>query len=204
MGMGFGPADRAGGPRGGDRGEFETLVLPLLPQLYRFALRLARNPDTASDLVQETSLRAYRTFSNFKPGTNARAWLFTILYSVFVNAYRKAEREPVVSVEELEARFERRLELPDWKAHEQIIDNPRLAWGPTEVEQALAGLPDAFRMAVMLVDIDELTYEEAAGIMDCPVGTLRSRLFRGRRLLASELQDYARERGLLGPRETKA
>jgi DNA-directed RNA polymerase specialized sigma24 family protein len=107
-------------------------------------------------------------------------------------------------VQELEARFERRLELPDWNAYREIIDNPRITWGPSEVEQALGGLPDAFRTAVMLVDVDELTYEEAAEVMDCPVGTLRSRLFRGRRLLASELQDYARSRGFLGRRGPKA
>jgi RNA polymerase sigma-70 factor (ECF subfamily) len=182
------------------RERFEALLLPLLPQLHRFALRLARNPDTARDLVQEASLRAYRTFSGFTPGTNARAWLFTILYSVFVNVYRKAGREPVVSMEEMEARFERRLELPDWNAYREIVDNPRISWGPSEVEQALGGLPDAFRAAVMLVDVDELTYEEAAEVMDCPVGTLRSRLFRGRRLLAVELQDYARSRGLVPKR----
>lgn len=186
------------------RDRFEALLRPLLPRLYGFALRLARNRDTASDLVQEASLRAYRTFSGFTPGTNARAWLFTILYSVFVNAYRKAEREPLVSVEELEARFERRLEVPDWNAYREIIENPKVTWGPSEVEQALGGLPDAFRTAVMLVDVDELTYEEAAEVMDCPVGTLRSRLFRGRKLLASELQDYARRRGLLGRRGPKA
>jgi RNA polymerase sigma-70 factor (ECF subfamily) len=202
--MDSGPAGRAKGAEEGSRDRFEALLRPLLPQLFRFALRLSRNHDTASDLVQETSLRAYRTFSNFTPGTNARAWLFTILYSVFVNAYRKAEREPVVSVGELEERFERQLEVPDWKAYREIIDNPRLAWGPTEVEAALGKLPDAFRTAVMLVDVDELTYEEAAEVMGCPVGTLRSRLFRGRRVLASLLQDYARSRGLLGSRETKA
>jgi RNA polymerase sigma-70 factor (ECF subfamily) len=192
-----GPPDRRE-PAEESRDRFEALLRPLLPQLYGFALRLARNHDTARDLVQEASLRAYRTFSGFTPGTNSRAWLFTILYSVFVNAYRKAEREPVVSVEELEARFERRLELPDWNAYREIIDNPRIKWGPSEVEKALGGLPDAFRTAVMLVDVDELTYEEAAAVMDCPVGTLRSRLFRGRKLLASELQDYARSQGLLG------
>jgi RNA polymerase sigma-70 factor (ECF subfamily) len=188
----------------GSRERFEELLRPLLPQLYGFAVRLSRNPETARDLVQEASLRAYRTFSGFEPGTNGRAWLFTILYSVFVNAYRKAAREPVVSMEEMEARFERRLEPPDWEAYREIIDNPGLTWGPSEVEQALARLPDGFRTAVMLVDVEELTYEEASEVMDCPVGTLRSRLFRGRKLLASELQDYARSRGLIGKRGPEA
>lgn len=199
--MDSGPALSAKEAEDGSRDRFEALLRPLLPQLFRFALRLARNQDTANDLVQETSLRAYRTFSSFKAGTNGRAWLFTILYSVFVNAYRKAEREPVVSVEALEEKFERQLELPDWNAYREIIDNPRLAWGPTEVEAALEKLPDTFRTAVTLVDVDELTYEEAAEVMGCPVGTLRSRLFRGRRVLATQLQDYARSRGFLGPRE---
>lgn len=186
------------------RHRFEALLQPLLPQLYGFAVRLARDRDTARDLVQEASLRAYRTFSSFKPGTNGRAWLFTILYSVFVNAYRKAEREPVVSIQDLEERFDRRLEAPDWNAYRAIIDNPALDWGPSEVGEALERLPDAFKTAVVLVDVHELSYEEAAVVMSCPVGTLRSRLFRGRKLLASELQDYARSRGLVAKRGPKA
>jgi RNA polymerase sigma-70 factor, ECF subfamily len=201
--MSEGPEGRPRGAETDARGRFEALVQPRLSQLYGFALRLARNPDTANDLVQEACLRAYRTFASFTPGTNGTAWLFTILYSVFVNAYRKAEREPVVSMEEMEERFGRRLELPDWNAYREIVDSPNLTWGPTEVEQALGKVPDAFRTAVLLVDVEELTYEEAAEVVGCPVGTLRSRLFRGRRLLALELQDYARGLGLPGHRETK-
>ena len=168
----------------------------------RFAARLTRDRDTAADLVQEAFLRAYRTFSNFKPGTNAKAWLFQIVYSIFVNAYRKKQREPhIVSVDELAARFERSIEIPDWDAYRQIFHNPNLERGPSEVGQALTRLPENFRLAVQLVDMEELSYEEAATVMGCPTGTLRSRLFRGRRHLALELEEYARSLGYLKGRE---
>lgn len=170
--------------------------MPCLDALHGTALRLTRRPEDAADLVQETFLRAYRTFSNFTPGTNGKAWLFTIMYSIFVNAYRKGQREPdTVSIQELEARFERSLEIPDWKAHLEILQNPNLDPKNSEVEQALQRLPESFRLAILLVDVEEMSYEEAAGVTQCPVGTLRSRLSRGRKMLALELSDYARRMG---------
>ena len=148
------------------RSRFEQEVFPHLRSVYNTALRLARQEADARDLVQETLLRAVRTHDGFRPGTNARAWLFTILYSVFINRYRKAQRAPdLLSTEDLEARFHEELRQP----------GPPGVHASTavEVERALAALPEAFRAAVVLVDLEELTYEEAAAVAECPVGTLK-------------------------------
>jgi len=182
-----------------ERARFEAVAMPCLDALHGTALRLTRRREDAADLVQETFLRGYRTFSNFVPGTNGKAWLFTIMYSVFVNAYRKRGREPeTVSLDDLEARFDRSLELPDQKAHLEILQNPNLDLKGSEVEQALQRLPESFRVAVLLVDVEDLSYEEAAAVTQSPLGTLRSRLFRGRKMLALELVDYARRMGYVG------
>ena len=176
------------------RDRFEALALPLMQPLYDTALRLSADPDEAADVVQETYLRAFRTFDNFRPGTNARAWLFTVLYSVVTNRRKKALREVrTPSVEELEERYRLQVEAPEIEGIGQVE-----AWGarwPTEIEAALRELPEVFRAAVLLVDIQELTYEEAARALDCPVGTAQSRVFRGRRMLCAILEDYARRSG---------
>ncbi len=174
------------------RSQFEATALPFMRSIYNTALCLTRRPEDASDLVQETYLRAYRTFSNFTPGTNCKAWLFTIMYSVFVNKYRKERREPEsVSVEELEEKFHRSLAAAEWDPN-FAKDIGAMA---TEVDQALNKLPESFRLAVLLVDVEEMSYEEAAAILSCPIGTLRSRLFRARKLLFLELQPYAQKKG---------
>lgn len=158
--------------------------------LYNTALRISSNPDDAADLVQETYLRALRTFDNFRPGTNCKAWLFTILYSVFINRRRKAEREVgPFAVEELEQRFGPLLESAEAPASELEL--------PAEIDAALRSLPETFRSAVLLVDVHELSYEEAAVALDCPIGTLRSRLFRARRMLAVLLTERAVRAGFL-------
>lgn len=180
------------------RDRFETIAMPETRALYGTALRLTGRPDDAGDMVQETLLRALRTFDNFTPGTNVRAWLFTILYSVFNSAYRKQQRTPdAVSLEELEQRYERPMDVADAAALRQIEDNPALMWKGSEVETALSRLPEPFRSAVILVDLEELDYEQASAILDVPIGTVRSRLFRGRKALAEDLAAYARQRGLL-------
>lgn len=178
------------------RHRFEALALPLSTALFGFAVRLTRDRDRAADLVQDALLRGYRTFDGFRPGTNAKAWLFQILYSVFVNDYHmQRRRPPVVSMDELEQRYQQCLEIPDWEACRAVLENPALERHPGEVAQAVASLPETFRHALVLVDVEELSYEEAAEVMDCPLGTLRSRLHRARKLLAVELQDYARRIG---------
>jgi RNA polymerase sigma-70 factor, ECF subfamily len=174
---------------------FEAVAMPFMGVLYNKALHLARSPEDASDLVQETYLRAFRTFSSFREGTNCKAWLFTILYSIFINKYRKQKREPdTVSIEELEDVFHRTLADSNWETNFAALS--RHEWQGTEVKQALARLPEDFRSAVLLVDVEGFTYEEAAAGLNCPVGTLRSRLFRARRALFIALHEYAEKRGI--------
>jgi RNA polymerase sigma-70 factor, ECF subfamily len=176
---------------------FEAAALPFMDALYNQALRLTRHSEDASDIVQETYLRAYRTFANFKEGTNCKAWLFTILYSIFVNKYRKSQREAdTVSIEELEQTFHHTLADADWERN-FIATTSELDWQEPQLNHALAKLPEDFRSAVMLVDVQGFTYEEASAALECPVGTVRSRLFRARRMLFLELQDYARRTGLI-------
>ena len=178
---------------------FEAVALPLMNALYRKALHLACQPEDAADLVQETFLRAYRTFANFAEGTNAKAWLFTILYSVFINRYHKTQREPgTVSMEELEETYHRALADPQWDDEFAALADSELDWQGPEVRQALGKLPEDFRAAVLLVDVEEFSYEAAAAVLNCPIGTLRSRLFRSRRVLFLELREYARKRGFIG------
>jgi RNA polymerase sigma-70 factor (ECF subfamily) len=192
---------RAGNGEGNRRRtEFEQVALPLASSLRSVARRLTGRREAADDLVQETFLRAYRTFDNFVPGTNARAWLFTILYSIHANArQRQHTAAGTMSIEEMEERFERTVEIADDAALRCILENPRLAWEGSAAEQALAALPEPFRTAVVLVDLEDMTYEEAAGVAGCPVGTLRSRLFRARKALAVALADWARQRPVPKP-----
>jgi RNA polymerase sigma-70 factor (ECF subfamily) len=181
------------------RQRFEATALPLLSAVYAYGIRLSRNAETARDLVQETYLRAYRTFDNFRPGTNCKAWLFRILYSVFVNRYWKRQREPkTVPLEEIENRFQATLQAND--DIQAAGRNP--IWTDPDVEAALDELPEAFRATVILVDIEDFTYEEAAAAMDCPVGTVRSRLCRARKMLFGTLHEHARRAGYL--KEKKA
>lgn len=173
-------------PRSRDlRTEFEQLVLPVLPMLHRTARRLTRRPEDASDLVQETCLRAYRTFANFHPGTSEKAWLFTILYSVRANAWhREKGRQWDVSIDDIEEQFAAPAgdggQDPELALLRRIDASPHL-------EAALAELPEPFRAAGLLVDVEELSYEQAAAALGCPVGTLRSRLFRARKQLLGAL-----------------
>ena len=170
---------------------FESAALPFMGALYHKAVVLTRRPEDASDLVQETYLRAYRNFASFTEGTNCKAWLFTIQYSIFVNKYRKAQREPeMLSLDEMDEQFHSATGLQNWEADFAALD-----WREPEVDAALGKLPEGFRAAVLLVDVEELSYEEAAAVLACPLGTLRSRLARARRMLFVELRDYARTKG---------
>ena len=178
---------------------FEAVALPFMNALYGRALHLTRKPEDAGDLVQETYLRAYRTFANFIEGTNCKAWLFTILYSIFINRYHKTRREPdMVSMDELEAVYQRVLADPQWDDDFVSLADAQVDWQGPEVSRSLGKLPEDVRAAVLLVDVEELSYEEAAAVLSCPVGTLRSRLFRARRVLFVELRDYARKMGFNG------
>lgn len=178
------------------REAFEATAIPFMRALHNMALRLTHDPQDAADLVQETFLRAYRTFANFTPGSNCKAWLFTILYSIFVNQYRQSKRRPrMESVEELEERFHRFVEAPADPASDiTTVEGWGWRWSP-EVERALRQLPEDFRVPLLLVDVEGLSYEEAASVLGCPVGTVGSRLYRARLALFAMLQEYAYQAG---------
>lgn len=180
------------------RQAFEEEALPHLRRVYAMARRLDRDPMAVEDLVQETYLRAYRTFDNYRRGTNPLAWLLTILHSIHSNRRRRRWREPEAKDDEkLETIAERAAQDRDWE--QAFVESAGAGrWGAGEAaDRALDALPAAFREVVLLVDLGELTYEEASRVLGCPVGTVRSRLARARRRLAVELAGYAEEKGLL-------
>jgi RNA polymerase sigma-70 factor, ECF subfamily len=175
---------------------FETVALPLMPALHRAALHMTRDSHTASDLVQDTYLRAYRAFDQFRPGTNCRAWLFSIMYSVFNSTYRKEQRSLTgAQLMALEADYDQWLEEAGEGAADPDVPTDSPPMLDPQVEQALESLPEAFRHVVMLVDVGELSYVEAAATIGCAVGTVRSRLFRARKYLFAALLTYARQEG---------
>jgi RNA polymerase sigma-70 factor, ECF subfamily len=177
--------------------DFEREALPHLSALYAAALRMTRNEKDAEDLVQDALLRAYRFFDTFQAGTNCKAWLFRILTNFLCNNYREREREHVV-MSEAESSPANLEQFVGGGTDGRDVETALLGrMVSADVEKALAAVPSDFRMAVILADLEDFSYKEIAEIMDCPAGTVMSRLFRGRKILQGLLHDYAVEQGII-------
>src|SRR3954465_4234876 len=186
-----------------DQAEFAELAMEHMPSLYSAALRMTRNPAAAEDPVQETYLKAYRAFGSFQAGTNLKAWLYRILTNTFINAYRSRKRRPEqTELDEGEDLYlYRRLggleaAAAGRSAEEEVLDH----FTETDVKEAVESLPEQFRMAVLRAGVEGFSYKEIAEILDVPIGTVMSRLHRGRKALQKALFEFGVERGLVGAR----
>ena len=183
-----------------DQADFERDAMEFAPQLYTAALRMARNPADAEDLVQETFLKAYRAYGTFEEGTNLKAWLYRILTNTYINKYRRDSRRPhetdLGEVEDLYL-YRRIGSEHSADAARSVEDLVLDALVEADIKRAVEELPEAFRMPVLLADLEGFSYKEIADILDIPIGTVMSRLHRGRKALQKALWEFARNRGLL-------
>jgi RNA polymerase sigma-70 factor (ECF subfamily) len=187
-----------------DQQAFAAAAMQYAPQLYNAALRMTRNRADAEDLVQETYLRAYRSYATFEAGTNLRAWLFRILTNTFINAYRAKQRRPQeTDLGDMEDLYLYRrigqVNPASVSAEDQLLD----LFTDDEVKAALEDLPEAFRLPVLLADVEEFSYKEIAEMLDIPIGTVMSRLHRGRKAMHKRLFDFAQARGLVVPSQSE-
>jgi RNA polymerase sigma-70 factor (ECF subfamily) len=182
-----------------DRAKFADLAMEHMPALYTAALRMTRNAADAEDLVQETYLKAYRAFDSFTEGTNLKAWLYRILTNTYINSYRAAKRRPEVSdVEDVEDLYLYHRLAPGNGTGRSAEEEALAGFTDEEVKEAIEALPEAFRIAVLLADVEGFSYKEIADITDVPIGTVMSRIHRGRRALQKTLANFAQARGLVG------
>ena len=194
-----------GAPKAVSAWDFNSQVMPFVDSLYNTAYRMTRSAEDAEDLVQETYFKAYKYYDKFEEGTNLKAWLFKILKNTFINNYRKRKLEPrSVDFAEIEDSFERIVRRdaseppsdPETDFFSSVLDD--------DVKKALESLPYDYRMVVILADLEDFSYKEIAEILECPVGTVMSRLYRGRKLLEKALLKYARKHGYIrGAEPTK-
>jgi RNA polymerase sigma-70 factor (ECF subfamily) len=182
-----------------DQANFERDAMQYAPQLYSAALRMTRNPADAEDVVQETFLKAYRAYHSYTEGTNLKAWLYRILTNTYINKYRKAQRRPSeVELGELQDLYLYK-RLGEVSGASQSAEADMLnEFVDTDVIEALESLPETFRFPVLLADVDGFSYKEIAEILDVPIGTVMSRLHRGRKALQKKLWDVAQEHGITG------
>ncbi len=185
-----------------DQATFAELAMPHMASLYTAALRMTRSPADAEDLVQETYLKAYRAFHTFQEGTNLKAWLYKILTNTFINTYRSRKRRPEqTELDEVEDLYlYRRLggleaAAAGRSAEEEVLEH----FTEADIKEALESLPEQFRMAVLLADVEGFSYKEIAEILDVPIGTVMSRLHRGRKALQKALFEFGMQRGLVAP-----
>lgn len=184
-----------------DQAKFSELAIEYMPALYSAALRMTREPSDAEDLVQETYLKAFRGFAGFTEGTNLKAWLYRILTNTYINSYRAAKRRPELSdVEDVEDLYlYHRLSAAGSGSIGRSAEEEALAsFTDEEVKSALESLPDIFRISVLLADVEGFSYKEISDITDVPVGTVMSRIHRGRKALQKTLHQFAQSRGLVG------
>lgn len=196
----------AGPPAPGKDWDFQDATLPFLDALYNMAYRLTRNPEDAEDLIQETYFKAYKYYDKFEEGTNLKAWLFRIMKNSFINGYRKKQNQPPASAfSAIEDSFENivqgetgHIKNPEEEALEAVLDG--------DVQSAIDTLREDYRLVILLVDLEGFSYKEAAEILEVPVGTVMSRLYRGRRVLEKTLLAYARNHGYMrgGPQKMRS
>ena len=179
------------------KSRFTEEAMPLLDQLYGGALRMTRNPQDAEDLVQETYLKAYKAFDSFKPGTNLKAWLYRIMTNTYINSYRKKQRRPLeTSADEVTDNQLYTSSSHDSTGLESAEVEALKAMPNSRISEALNALSEDYRMVVYYADVEGLSYKEIADVMDIPMGTVMSRLHRGRKQLREMLKDVAHERGI--------
>jgi RNA polymerase sigma-70 factor, ECF subfamily len=184
-----------------DKAKFADQAMPFMDALYTAALRLTHNPSDAEDLVQETYLKAYRAYNGFEDGTNLRAWLYRILTNTFINSYRSKKRRPEeTDLGEIEDLYlYRRLGGLEAAAASRSAEDELLDFfTDAEVKSAVEALPEQFRLAVLLSDVEGFSYKEISEILDIPIGTVMSRLHRGRKALQRQLYEFAKDRHLTG------